>query len=176
MPTEIATFAGGCFWCMVSPFEYMTGVEKVVVGFTGGQEADPTYEQVAEGLTEHREAFQITYDPSLCSYEQLLDAFWMLIDPTDDEGQFSDRGYTYLTAIYYHNEEQRVKAELSKDSLDKSGIFDRPIVTDIYPASVFYPAEEQQQDFHKKNPDVYSVYRSESGRDEFLEKSWGKPE
>lgn len=172
MRKELATFAGGCFWCMCAAFEGLPGV-TVTSGFAGGTEENPTYEEVASGLTAHVEAVQITYDPELCSYKELLNIFWRQIDPTDDEGQFADRGYHYRTAIFYHNEEQKQLAELSKKNLEESGIFSKPIVTEILPATAFYPAEDYHQSYHTKNPEFYCTYRKESGRQDFLEKMWG---
>ncbi len=171
---ELATFAGGCFWCMVPPFEDIPGVESVTVGFTGGEYQNPNYEQVCMGETDHFEAIRIAYDAEHCSYEKLLNVYWKQIDPTDAEGQFSDRGYTYLTAIFYHNEEQKVKAEYSRKVLAESGIFDKPIVTEILAATPFYPAEDYHQDYHQKNPAFYCEYRAESGRDKFIESIWGE--
>ncbi|OUM88006.1 peptide-methionine (S)-S-oxide reductase MsrA [Parageobacillus thermoglucosidasius] len=171
---ELATFAGGCFWCMVSPFDKLPGIVKVVSGYTGGHKENPTYEEVCAGTTGHREAVQITFDPSLFPYEKLLEIFWQQIDPTDPGGQFYDRGDSYRTAIFYHNEEQRKKAEASKRALEESGRFDKPIVTEILPAGPFYPAEEYHQDYYKKNPLHYYAYRKGSGRDPFIEKHWGK--
>ncbi len=173
MGKELATFAGGCFWCMYAAFEDIPGVKSVKSGFTGGAEENPSYEEVESGLTFHLEAIQIEYDPEICSYKELLNVYWRQIDPTDDEGQFADRGYHYRTTIYYHNEEQRQLAELSKQNLQESGIFAKPIVTEIVPASAFYPAEDYHQSYHNKNPEFYCQYRKESGRQDFLEKMWG---
>jgi len=169
---ELATFAGGCFWCMVSPFEDMPGVIRVVSGYTGGHKPNPTYEEVCSGTTGHAEAVQITFDPDVFPYEKLLDIFWRQIDPTDPGGQFHDRGSSYRTAIFYHNEKQKQLAEASKKALEESGKFDRPIVTEIVPASAFYPAEEYHQDYHKKNPFRYKMYRKGSGRDDFIARHW----
>lgn len=170
--TELATFAGGCFWCMVAPFAELPGVIKVVSGYTGGHKENPTYEEVASKTTGHHEAVQITFDPDKISYEELLDVFWRQIDPTDPGGQFADRGEPYHTAIFYHSEEQKQKAEASKRALAASGRFDKPIVTKILPAQTFYPAEEYHQDFYKKNPIHYEHYRRGSGRDDFIKKHW----
>jgi peptide-methionine (S)-S-oxide reductase len=171
---EKATFAGGCFWCMVKPFDRWEGVHKVVSGYTGGHVKNPTYEQVKSGTTGHYEAVQITFDPEIIPYEKLLEIYWQQIDPTDDGGQFHDRGPSYRTAIFYHNEEQKIKAEQSKEALEKSGRFQKPIVTKILPAQEFYEAEEYHQDFYKKNPETYKKDRELSGRDAFIEKYWGK--
>ncbi len=171
---ELATFAGGCFWCMVAPFDKLPGIVKVVSGYTGGHKENPTYEEVCSGTTGHYEAVQITFDPNLFPYEKLLEIFWQQIDPTDPGGQFYDRGDSYRTAIFYHNEDQRKKAEASKRALAESGRFDAPIVTEILPAGPFYPAEEYHQDYYKKNPLHYYAYKKGSGRDQFLEKHWGK--
>lgn len=167
-----ATFAGGCFWCMVSPFEELPGIEGIVSGYTGGNVENPTYEEVKTGTTGHYEAVEITYNPELFSYERLLDLFWPQIDPTDAEGQFHDRGSQYRTAIFYHNEEQKRLAEESKERIAASGVFKKPIVTEILPAKTFYPAEEYHQDFHKKNSAHYKEDRKKSGRDEFIEEYW----
>ncbi|NLW44835.1 MAG: peptide-methionine (S)-S-oxide reductase MsrA [Syntrophomonadaceae bacterium] len=171
---ELATFAGGCFWCMVGPFQELEGVKTVVAGYTGGKTENPTYEEVCSGETGHYEAVQVTYDPQIITYEKLLDTFWRRIDPTDDGGQFADRGSSYRTAIFYHSEEQRTRAELSKRRLEQSGRFDRPIVTRILPASKFYPAEEYHQDYHRKQPLRYAAYREASGRERFLNRIWGR--
>ena len=169
---QLATFAGGCFWCMVKPFEEMPGIIEVVSGYTGGNKENPTYQEVCSGKTGHCEAVQITFDPELFSYEKLLELFWQLIDPTDDGGQFYDRGATYRTAIFYHSEEQKQQAEASKKALSESGRFERPIVTEILPAPIFYPAEDYHQDYHKKNPDHYNQYHQGSGRGTFIAKHW----
>jgi peptide-methionine (S)-S-oxide reductase len=169
-----ATFAGGCFWCMVKPFDQWEGIHRVVSGYSGGHVENPTYEQVKSGTTGHYEVVQITFDPKIFPYEKLLEIYWQQIDPTDDGGQFHDRGDSYRTAIFYHSEEQRKLAEESKKRLEESGIFKKPIVTKILPAKPFYPAEEYHQDFYKKNPEEYRLDREKSGRDEFIKKHWGK--
>lgn len=166
---EKATFAGGCFWCMVKPFDSYDGIEKVVSGYTGGNLPNPTYEQVCSNATGHYEAVQITYDPEKFSYDQLLDIFWLNIDPTDEEGQFFDKGSSYQTAIFYHNEEQQEKAEQSKAALNASGRFPKKIATKILLASEFYEAEEYHQDYYKKNPSHYNRYFVGSGRANFVE-------
>jgi peptide methionine sulfoxide reductase msrA/msrB len=165
---ELATFAGGCFWCMVSPFDGMSGIVKVVSGYTGGHKQNPTYEQVCSKETGHCEAVQITFDPEKISYDQLLEVYWRQIDPTDPGGQFFDRGEPYHTAIFFHNEGQKQNADASKKALNESGIFTKPIVTRILPAGPFYPAEEYHQDYYKKNPSHYVQYRQGSGRDAFI--------
>jgi len=167
-----ATFAGGCFWCMEPPFEKLVGVVDVTSGYTGGHKVNPTYEEVSSGVTGHYEAIQVTYDPEKIRYELLLDTFWRSTDPTDAGGSFVDRGQQYGSAIFYHNEEQMRLAELSKEKLEKSGIFDKPIVTKILKVEVFYKAEDYHQDYYKKNPIRYKYYRAGSGRDRFLKKIW----
>jgi peptide methionine sulfoxide reductase msrA/msrB len=174
--TDIATFAGGCFWCMTPPFEKLQGVKEVIAGYTGGHTVNPTYEDVVSETTGHREAVEVIYDPSKITYEKLLDVFWRQINPTDAGGQFVDRGPSYTTAIFYNNDEQKRLAEESKIQLEKSGRFDKPIVTKILPAGQFYKAEEYHQDYWKKNPVRYEFYRYNSGRDQFLAKIWGKDE
>ncbi|MEI7028297.1 peptide-methionine (R)-S-oxide reductase MsrB [Paenibacillus sp. y28] len=169
---RLATFAGGCFWCMVSPFEDQPGIESVVSGYTGGHTVNPTYKEVCSDTTGHYEAVQITFDPAVFPYTKLLELFWQQIDPTDEGGQFHDRGSSYRTAIFYHTEEQRMQAEASKQALQVSGRFDKPIVTPIIPAEVFYPAEEYHQDYHHKNPIRYKMYRAGSGRDAFIKRHW----
>ncbi|MEC0243502.1 peptide-methionine (S)-S-oxide reductase MsrA [Paenibacillus dokdonensis] len=169
---EKATFAGGCFWCMVAPFEELPGIIKVESGYTGGHTENPTYEEVCSHTTGHVEAVQITYNPDIFPYEKLLELFWQQIDPTDEGGQFYDRGHSYQTAVFYHTEEQRVQAEASKAKLAESGRFNKPIVTPILPAKPFYAAEDYHQDYHKKNPGHYKRYRKGSGRDDFLESHW----
>ncbi|WP_261131254.1 peptide-methionine (R)-S-oxide reductase MsrB [Bacillus sp. Marseille-Q3570] len=169
---ELATFAGGCFWCMVKPFEEMPGIKNVVSGYTGGHTENPTYKEVVTNTTGHREAVQITFDSNVFPYEKLLTLYWQQIDPTDSGGQFHDRGESYKTAIYYHNEQQKELAEASKKILEQSGRFSKPIVTDIFPASTFYPAENQHQKYYKKNPDHYDRYYRGSGRKGFIEETW----
>ncbi|MEW9698678.1 peptide-methionine (S)-S-oxide reductase MsrA [Paenibacillus sp. SI8] len=169
---ELATFAGGCFWCMVTPFEELPGILGMVSGYTGGHTLNPTYKEVCSETTGHAEAVQIKFDPDLFPYEKLLDIFWRQIDPTDSGGQFHDRGSSYRPAIFYHSEEQRLKAEASKAALAQSGRFDRPIVTEIVPAETFYAAEDYHQDYHHKNPLRYKAYRKGSGRDAYIERHW----
>ena len=169
----VATFAGGCFWCMEPPFEKLEGVISVVSGYTGGTQKNPTYEQVSSGKTGHAESVQVRYDPGKVTYEQLLDVFWRQIDPTDAGGQFADRGRQYRSAIFCHDARQRELAERSKVELAKSGKFTKPILTAIEPAGEFYPAEEYHQDYYKKNPEHYQAYRRGSGREAFLAETWG---
>ena len=171
---ERATFAGGCFWCMEAPFEKLEGVSSAVSGYAGGTIVDPTYKQVSSGSTKHLEVVQVTFDPKLISYEELVDTYWRSMDPTDLGGQFADRGYQYSTAIFYHNEEQMKIAEKSKKELSKTGPFKKEIVTPIINYSNFYPAEEYHQDYYLKNPTHYYGYRKGSGREGFLEKFWEK--
>jgi methionine-S-sulfoxide reductase len=165
---KAATFAGGCFWCMVKPFDQYDGVEKVVAGYTGGTVTNPTYEEVCEGKTGHVEAVQISFDEKKISYEQLLEIFWRQIDPTDDGGQFTGRGPSYRTAIFYHDSEQKVAAEKSRDSLQMENYIDKPIRTEIFVAGVFYPAEEEHQNYYKKNPQAYAEFYAGSGRKDFV--------
>lgn len=170
---EKATFAGGCFWCMVKPFDEQPGIIKVVSGYTGGHKENPTYEEVCSGSTGHYEAVQITFDPDVFSYEKLLNLFWQQIDPTDPGGQFYDRGLSYQTAIFYNNNEQKMQAEKSKKELQDSGRFNKPIATPILPAKPFYEAEEYHQQFYKKSPARYQAYSEGSGRVAFIKKHWG---
>lgn len=170
--TEKATFAGGCFWCMVKPFDQFDGIESVVSGYSGGSVVNPSYEQVKAGNSGHLEVVEITFQPDVFSYEQLLEVFWQQIDPTDNEGQFQDRGASYRPAIFVHNDSQRRLAEQSKRNLDESGRFKKPVVTEILDAVPFYPAEEYHQDYYKKNPAHYQEDRAASGRDEFLDATW----
>lgn len=174
MKTEKATFAGGCFWCMESPFERVYGVIDVVAGYTGGHVENPSYEEVCSGVTGHLEAVEVTFDPAKVGYGELLDVFWRQINPSDPGGQFADRGEQYTTAIFYHTHEQKALAEKSKAALAESGRFTGPIVTAIRPAVNFYPAEEYHQDYHATNPARYRMYRVGSGRELFLEKYWKK--
>lgn len=170
---ESAIFAGGCFWCMVSPFDVFDGVIEVKSGYTGGHVENPTYKDVKTQKSGHYEVIKIVFDPEVISYDKLLQAYWRQVDPTDDEGQFQDRGESYRTAIFYTTEEQRQTAESSKKTMDESGRFPGPIVTPILPAAVFYDAEEYHQDFYKKSTHEYKEDRKISGRDEFIKKYWG---
>lgn len=165
-------FAGGCFWCMEAPFEKMDGVYDVVAGYAGGTTTNPTYENYGSGG--HIEVVEVTYDPEKITYEQLLKIFWQQIDPTDQGGQFVDRGHGYSTAIFYYDETQRVAAERSKEQLKKQKIFTKPIVTPILPAPAFYPAEDYHQDYYLKSPTRYKMYRFGSGRENFLKTTWKK--
>jgi peptide methionine sulfoxide reductase msrA/msrB len=169
---EIATFAGGCFWCMVQPFDTQPGIEEVLSGYIGGVTENPTYEEVRAGVTGHTEAVQITYDSTVFPYERLVNLFWQQIDPTDADGQFGSRGSSYRTAILYHSDEQREVAELSKEALIQSGRFQKPIVTEIAAATTFYPAEAYHQDYYKKNPEKYTAFKEESGRAPFIRTNW----
>ena len=168
-----ATFAGGCFWCMQPPFDDLNGVVSTAVGYMGGHVDNPTYEQVCSGTTGHAEAIQIVYDPQRVSYDQLLDIFWRSIDPTTLNRQFADAGTQYRTAIFYHDDQQKQAAEASKKKLDDSGKFDAPIVTAISPASVFYRAQDYHQKYYVKCPIRYQSYKKGSGRQGYLEDTWG---
>jgi peptide methionine sulfoxide reductase msrA/msrB len=169
---SVATFAGGCFWCMEASFEAQEGVVEAISGYTGGTVENPTYKQVISGQTGHLEAVQVYYDPKIVTYENLLEVFWRSIDPTDNEGQFVDKGPQYRTAVFYHDEDQKVLAEKDKNQLDSSRIFDKPIVTEIRPYTTFYQAEEYHQDYYKKNVLRYNTYTKHSGRQDFFEKYW----
>lgn len=171
---ELATFAGGCFWCMVKPFDEQPGIMKVISGYTGGAKENPTYQEVCSELTGHYEAVQITFDPSIYPYERLLELYWQQIDPTDSGGQFYDRGHSYKTAIFYHSMEQKRLAEQSKQALEQSGRFSQQIVTEILPAKVFYEAEDYHQHYYKKNPQHYNRYHVGSGRAAFINNHWGE--
>ncbi|QKS73231.1 peptide-methionine (R)-S-oxide reductase MsrB [Paenalkalicoccus suaedae] len=171
---EVATFAGGCFWCMEPPFEKLEGVDDAVSGYIGGEEENPAYDDVASGNTGHVEAVQVIYDPSIVSYEDLVQIFWRQINPMDDEGQFVDRGFQYTTGIFYHSDEQREIAEASLEELDASGRFPEPIVTPINEATTFYQAEDYHQNFYLENSVRYDFYRANSGRDDFLDEYWGE--
>lgn len=167
---ERAIFAGGCFWCMVHPFEEMAGVQSVLSGYTGGHVENPTYEQVCSKTTGHTEAVEIIFDPEQISYADLVEIYWRQTDPTDAFGQFEDRGSSYRPVIFYTTEAQRAIAEQSKQALQDSGRFDRPIVTTIEPAVAFYPAEDYHQAFYKKNPGRYAL--SSQIRKAFLKENW----
>jgi peptide-methionine (S)-S-oxide reductase len=172
--TEIAIFAGGCFWCMEPPFDAIPGVISTTSGYTGGHTKNPTYEEVSSGRTGHAESVQVVYDPKKVSYQKLLDVYWHNIDPTTANAQFCDHGTQYRSAIFYRNDEQRKLAEASKRALEHSKRFKEPIVTEITAASTFYPAEDYHQDYYKKNPLRYKFYRASCGRDDRLEQLWGK--
>lgn len=167
-----ATFAGGCFWCMESAFQELAGVVSVTSGYTGGKVKNPSYSEVSEGDTGHKEAIEIVYDPAKIGFKDLLQIFWRSIDPTDTGGQFVDRGSQYTTAIYYHNEEQRKQALESKAELEKLNIYPKKIVTPILEAVEFYKAEDYHQDYYKKNPSRYKRYSVGSGREQYLDKVW----
>ncbi|BBH20292.1 peptide-methionine (R)-S-oxide reductase [Paenibacillus baekrokdamisoli] len=169
---QLATFAGGCFWCMVTPFEELPGIISVQSGYMGGHTVNPTYKEVCSETTGHAEVIQIKFDPEVFPYKKLLDIYWMQIDPTDTGGQFHDRGSSYRTTIFTHNEEQQELAEKSKQELNESKRFDKPIYTPIVPATIFFPAEDYHQDYHHKNPLRYKMYRKGSGRDNFIESHW----
>jgi peptide methionine sulfoxide reductase msrA/msrB len=169
---QTAIFGGGCFWCMEPPFEQQPGVIDVAAGYTGGSREEASYDQVSSGRTGHIESVRVRYDPRQVSYKELLDIFWRQIDPTDDGGQFADRGRHYKTAIFYSSEEQRAAAEQSKKALENSGIFERPIVTAVVPAQPFYEAEEYHQDYYLKNVQHYKRYKKGSGREAFITSVW----
>ncbi len=169
---DVATLAGGCFWCMESPFEKLDGVAAVISGYSGGEEVDPSYEDVAHGRTGHTEAVQVFFDPEVISYQTILDVYWRQIDPTDLNGQFADRGPQYRPEIFVHSPAQRQVAKQSKKELNQSNRFDQPIVVPITDFESFYPAEEYHQDFYRKNPRHYQAYRRGSGREQFLENRW----
>lgn len=169
-----AIFAGGCFWCEETAFVGVPGVLSVTSGYTGGQTKNPTYEQVSSGGTGHAESVEVVYDPSKITYERLLDVFWHNVDPTQANGQFCDHGTQYRSAIFYRDEEQRKAAEESKWKLEVQPRFKGKIVTQIVPATTFYPAEEYHQQFYKKNPLRYHEYRRGCGRDARLKEIWGK--
>ena len=169
----LATFAGGCFWCMQPPFEQLDGVLKTTVGYTGGHTLNPSYEEVSAGETGHAESIQIEYDPAKISYSKLLDVFWHNVDPLTPNAQFCDHGNQYRTAIFYHDQTQQRLAEESKQHLEQTKHFDRPIVTQIVPATAFYPAEDYHQMYHAKNPVRYKYYRWNCGRDQRLKEIWG---
>ena len=171
---ETATIAGGCFWCIEAPFDKVDGVHEAISGYTGGHVEDPTYEQVCSGTTGHTEAVQVIYDPARVSYEDVLEIFWRQFDPTDAGGSFGDHGTQYRSEIFYHDEAQRIVAEASKRALAESGRFSAPIVTAVTALETFYPAEEYHQDYYKKEPRHYQSYRRGSGRDAFIDRTWGE--
>jgi len=170
---EIATVAGGCFWCVESDMEKLPGVIKAVSGYAGGEEENPSYEQVSSGTTGHREAVQVYFNPAKVAYAEVLDHFWKHFDPTDEDGSFGDRGSQYASGIFYHDEVQREIAEASRKSLNESGRFTKPVVTPVLKFTSFYVAEEYHQNYYRNNPVRYKTYRYFSGRDRFVEKTWG---
>jgi len=171
---ETATFAGGCFWCLEEALDKVDGVVSTTSGYTGGQKANPTYEEVSAGGTGHTESVQVMYDPQKVTYTKLLETFWRNIDPTTPDQQFCDKGHQYRSAIFYHDDTQQRFAQESKQQIDKSKPFKEPIVTEIVPASEFYPAEEYHQNFYQKNPIRYKFYKYNCGRAQRLETLWGK--
>jgi len=170
---KTATFAGGCFWCMQPPFDRLQGVISTTAGYTGGTKQNPSYAEVSSGRTGHAEAIEIVYDPSLIDYAKLLDVFWRNIDPTALNRQFVDAGSQYRTAIFYHDEEQKKMAEASRERLQGSGRYEKPIVTEILPAAKFYRAEDYHQEYYKNYPNRYHLYKYGSGRPQYLKKKWG---
>jgi len=171
---KVATFAGGCFWCIEPAYQESNGVIKAITGYAGGKSDTADYKTVSSGNTKHREAVQVTYNPDKISYKELLDIFWRQIDPTDSGGQFTDRGFQYTTAIFYHDEEQKKMAEKSKSDLEDSQKFDKPIATEIIKFTTFFPAEEYHQDYYKKASQHYKRYKKGSGREDFIEENWAK--
>ncbi|HEY5991354.1 MAG TPA: peptide-methionine (S)-S-oxide reductase MsrA [Candidatus Udaeobacter sp.] len=172
--TRTAIFAGGCFWCIQPAFDKAKGVVKTVVGYCGGTEPNPTYQLVSSEKTSYRESIEITYDPAKISYEQLLDIYWRQIDPTQADGQFTDIGPSYRAAIFYGNEQEKKIAEASKEKLARSGKFNKRIVTEILPATKFYPAEAYHQKYYQQNPEHFEAFEEGSGRVSFQKKTWGE--
>jgi len=170
----LATFAGGCFWCMQPPFDHVPGIVKTTVGYMGGSVPNPTYDQICTGTTGHYEVIQVEYDSSKISYDKLLNVYWKNVDPTNSQGQFADLGPQYQPVIFVHNEAQKKAAEASRKALADSHKFNRPIVVKIVSASTFYPAEGYHQCYYKKQPTQYERYKKGSGRADFIEKNWGK--
>lgn len=170
---RVATFAGGCFWCVEKAFEEVPGVREVISGYAGGEEVDPTYEEVSRGRTGHTEAVQVFYDPDVVSYTGLIQAFWRMMDPTDNDGQFVDRGKQYRPVLFYHNAQQQRIAQREKLQLEAMRLYAEPVVIPIEPFTTFYKAEEYHQDYYRKNPFRYWVYTNNSGRFQFTEKAWG---
>jgi peptide methionine sulfoxide reductase msrA/msrB len=170
--TKTAIFAGGCFWCIQPAFDKAPGVVKTVVGYCGGTEPNPTYELVSSEKTKYRESIEVTYDPQKISYDQLLNIYWRQIDPTQVDGQFTDIGPSYRTAIFYSNDEEKNIAEASKEKLARSGRFNKPVVTEILPAKEFYPAEGYHQKYYQQNPEHFEAFEHSSGRVWFKKKNW----
>ncbi len=172
--TEKVIFAGGCFWCIESAFTATPGVKKAVSGYTGGSKANPSYKEVCSGTTGHYEAVEVTFDPSKISFLETLNKFWQQIDPTDEGGQFADRGPQYGTAVFYFSDRQKTIIEASKKAIDESLMFSKPVVTKVLKAAPFYPAEEYHQKYSKKNPLHYNLYKAASGRSKYLEDKWSR--
>ncbi len=169
----VATFAGGCFWCMEPPYDKLPGVVATISGYMGGSKVNPTYQEVSAGTTGHTEVVQVVYDPKKVTYEKLLEVFWVNIDPTVKDRQFCDSGSQYRSSVFYHDAEQRKAAEASRAALEKSKPFKDALVTPIEMAAAFYPAEDYHQDYYQKNPVRYQLYRSGCGRDARLKQLWG---
>ena len=172
--TKTAIFAGGCFWCIQPAFDKAPGVIKTIVGYSGGTEPNPTYDLVSSEKTAYRESIEITYDPGKISYDQLLDIYWKQINPTQNDGQFTDIGRSYRAAIFYAGDDEKKIAEASKEKLSHSGKFDKPIVTEILPAMKFYPAEASHQKYYRQNPEHFEAFEKGSGRVSFQKKKWGE--
>ena len=170
-----AYFAGGCFWCMEEVFEKVEGVLSATSGYMGGAVSNPTYEEVSAGRTGHTESVEVVYDPAKVSYQKLLDAFWRNVDPITPNAQFCDHGNQYRSAIFFRTDEEKRASDSSKQAIEQSRRFKEPIVTQIVMAPQFYPAEEYHQDFYKKNPIRYKLYKYNCGRAQRLEELWGKP-
>lgn len=174
MNVKEAVFAGGCFWCVEKDFDHVEGVVDTVSGYTGGTLDNPTYKQVSYEDTGHYEAVKVTYDPSVVTYPELLEYYWRTVDPTDDGGQFCDRGHSYKTAIFVSSDDERQTAQASKSAIDDSGVLDQPIVTPILDASTFWPAEGYHQNYYRKNPLRYNYYRRSCGRDKKVDQVWAR--
>ena len=170
-----AYFAGGCFWCMEEAFEKVEGVLSATSGYMGGKVANPSYEEVSAGRTGHAESVEVVYDPAKVSYQKLLDAFWRNVDPITPNAQFCDHGSQYRSAVFFQTDEEKRASDTSKQVIEQSKRFTEPIVTQIVMAPQFYPAEEYHQDFYKKNPIRYKLYKYNCGRAQRLEELWGKP-
>jgi len=171
---DVATFAGGCFWCMEPPFEKLPGVQSVISGYMGGSKDKANYKDVSSGASKHLEVVQVTFDSKKVAYKKLVEVFWMNVDPTQTDGQFVDKGDQYKSAIFYHSEEQKSTAEDSKEKLGKSKRYKLPIYTKVLKAMPFYPAEDYHQDYYKKSSFRYKLYRVNSGRDDHIKKYWSK--
>lgn len=173
--TRVATFGGGCFWCMEPPYDKLDGVISTTAGYMGGDVAHPTYEQVTRGTTGHVEVVQVEYDPGVIGFEELLDTYWVNVDPLTDNRQFCDAGESYRPVIFAHSDRQRELAEASKQSIIESGRFDQPVIVPIEDAGTFWPAEDYHQDYYRKSSVSYKYYRWRCGRDQRLEELWGEP-